>query len=336
MLSDFFAALARFLSSIFGGSSSSPNIPPQPKPPVDVADNSLETTVQDAQEVPQDTTITVIETEVDIAPIETNPFGDAPVEEPEITEPTYEEPTMEEPVVEEEEPEVEVVVTEDPTVVVIEVEEEEPKPEPPKPKHRQRYLWCLDNGHGKLQAGKRSVVFDDGVTQFLEYEFNRDVVVRIMEKLDKIGIAYFDVVPDVEEVGSFLKGRVKRANNKASDLRKVYISVHSNASSTGRSGWSSTTGIETWYHKNSRKGKKIAAIFQRYLVKETGWKNRHLKSSAITDLYVLRETWMPAILTENGFFTNKKQAADLMKPEVREKIAEAHVKAILEIEKKGI
>ncbi|MFT5911013.1 MAG: N-acetylmuramoyl-L-alanine amidase, partial [Paraglaciecola sp.] len=57
---------------------------------------------------------------------------------------------------------------------------------------------------------------------------------------------------------------------------------------------------------------------------------------AITDLYVLRETWMPAILTENGFFTNKTQAKDLMKDSVRQKIADAHVAAIMEIERKGI
>lgn len=205
-----------------------------------------------------------------------------------------------------------------------------------KPKHRQRYLWCLDNGHGKLQAGKRSEVFDDGLTQFLEYEFNRDVVERIMKRLDEIGVAYFDVVPDYQEVGSFLKGRVSRANKKATALEKIYLSIHANAGQTDKTGWGTASGIETWFHKNSRKGKKIASVFQRHLVKEMGWRNRHLKSSAITDLYVLRETWMPAILTENGFFTHKLQAKELMKPEIRQKIADAHVAAILEVEENGL
>ena len=55
--------------------------------------------------------------------------------------------------------------------------EPEPDPVPTTPSGRQaRFLWCLDNGHGKLTAGKRSPVFDDGETQFLEYEFNRDIV----------------------------------------------------------------------------------------------------------------------------------------------------------------
>lgn len=327
MLSRFFASLSNFLSSIFGGKKTPPT-----KPPVDTADTHLETTVQDAQEVPDETEEVVDEDNVDLTPIEEGSVSEVP-DEPAVPDPVIIDPTEEET----NEPPV-VVVTEDPTVVIIEDPDgpPTPDPEPTKPPHKQRYLWCLDNGHGKLQAGKRSVVFDDGKTQFLEYEFNRDVVEKIMVKLDEIGVAYFDVVPNVDEVGSFLKGRVKRANNKISPLKKVFVSVHANAGPTGSDGWGSTTGIETWYHKNSRKGKKIAAIFQKHLIDEMGWTNRHLKSSAITDLYVLRETWMPAILTENGFFTNKKQAKELMKDSVRQQIADAHVAAILEIEKKGI
>lgn len=198
---------------------------------------------------------------------------------------------------------------------------------------KYRFLWCIDNGHGKLQKGKRSPVFEDG-RQFLEYEFNRDIAERIMLKLRKIGVPYFDVVPDYNQVGSFLKGRVDRANLQPSELPKIYVSIHANAS--GTKGWGQATGIETWFSQNSKKGKKIAAIFQKHLIQETGWRNRHLKSSAITDLYVLRNTWMPAILTENGFFNNKEQAADLMKDEVRQRIADAHVFAILEIEKNGL
>ena len=327
MLSRFFQSLANFLSSIFGGSNSTPTsnpsdkpTPPVPKPPVDTADTHLDTTVQDAQEVPKDTATVVLETEVDLTPVENPTTSTETIPDPEP----------------EPEPEVVVVVTEDPTVVVIE-EVEDPTPEPPKTvQHQQRYLWCLDNGHGKLQAGKRSAIFDDGKTQLLEYEFNRAVVEKIIERLKEKGVAYFDVVPDVDSVGSFLKGRVDRANNKSSDLKKIFVSVHANAGPTDSSGWGSTSGIETWYHKNSRKGKKIAAVFQKHLIQEMGWKNRHLKSSAETDLYVLRETWMPAILTENGFFTNKQQAADLMKDSVREKIADAHVAAIMEIERTGI
>ena len=45
---------------------------------------------------------------------------------------------------------------------------------------------------------------------------------------------------------------------------------------------------------------------------------------------------MTAVLTENGFYNNKAQAAELVKDEVRQKIADAHIEAILEVERNGL
>ncbi len=211
-------------------------------------------------------------------------------------------------------------------------EVEEPTPEPEKPKQTPRYLWCLDNGHGKQTAGKRSPKLANG-TQFFEYEFNRDIVKRIIAQLEDLGVKYFNVVPEVD-TDNFLQGRVERANVKKSDLPKIFLSIHSNA--FGRSGWEPPKGIETWHFHNSRSGQAIARVFQKHLVKETGWSNRQLKSyPGKKQFYVLRNTNMPAVLTENGFYTNKKECAELMKHEIRQKIADAHVTAIMEIEKKG-
>lgn len=325
MLRKLFESLGNFLSSVFGGgkkTASKTSKPPVPKPPINKPDVDLEDPIQDAQEVPVDTVVvTKVEDVEIIEPIEeVEDFEEDPFEEdtPPIDETPTEESTTELP-----------PLSEDPTNT-------NPPPPPPPPKHKQRYLWCLDNGHGKKQAGKRSKVFDDGVTQFIEYEFNRDVVERIIKQLEGKGVAFFDIVPDVDEVGSFLKGRVDRANKKRSELKKIYVSVHSNAGGVGPDGWGTAHGLETWHHHNSRKGKKIAAIFQQKLVDKLGWRNRHLKSTAIKGLYVLKETDMPAVLTENGFFTHKTQAAELMKDSVRQKIADAHVAAIMEIEENGL
>lgn len=210
---------------------------------------------------------------------------------------------------------------------------------PPVPARPPRYLWCLDNGHGKKTAGKRSPVFDDGVSQLLEYEFNRDIVVRIATRLSEEGVRYVEVVPDVEDLDDFLDGRVHRANSTVSDIPKIFVSVHSNAGPVASaSDWCAPgiSGIETWHYHTSTKGKAIASVFQQHLVTETGWKNRHLKSRPDRQFVVLRKTTMPAILTENGFFNNKAQALELMKDEVRQQIAEAHVKAILQIEENDV
>ena len=214
-----------------------------------------------------------------------------------------------------------------------------PAPEEPIPVGRQpRFLWCLDNGHGKRTAGKRSPVFDDGETQLFEYEFNRDIVARMIPKLEEEGVQFFNVVPEVD-IDNFLQGRVDRANRKSSDLPKIFVSIHSNAAPARSSrdwGPSSVRGIETWYFHGSKRGQKLAGIFQRHLIDQTGFNNRHLKSRPESQFYVLRKTRMPAVLTENGFYNNKQEALELMKPSVRQKIADAHVAAILEIEENGL
>ncbi len=273
---------------------------------------------QDAPELDQDTASTIVVVSEE-EPVVLEPGDDpavviTPEEETKPTEPeVVVDPVIETP------PVVEEPVIETPPVVET-------------PKHKARYMWCLDNGHGKLTAGKRSPKFEDG-KQFLEYEFNRDIVKRIIEQLEKKGVKYFNVVPEVN-TDNFLEGRVGRANKLKSSLPKIFLSIHANA--FGRSGWEPPSGIETWFYHNSRSGRALARIFQKHLISKTGWKNRKLKSyPGKKQFYVLRNTKMPAVLTENGFYTNKEEARLLLKSSVRQKIADAHVLAIMEIEKNG-
>lgn len=299
---------------------------------------------QDAPELDKDTAEAVVVVDEN-EPIVLEP-GDDPAENPVVEKATTDVVPPDAEVVEEPA----ITGAETPATPVITLEsEEKPEdavptiegndpPKPPvvedKPEHKARYLWCLDNGHGKKTAGKRSPKFEDG-KQLFEYEFNRDIVKKIMEKLDEIGVKYFNVVPEVD-IDNFLEGRVARANNKKSSLPKIFVSVHSNA--FGRSGWEPPSGIETWFFHTSRSGRAIASVFQKHLVEQLPtWKNRKLKSyPGKKQFYVLRNTSMPAVLTENGFYTNKEECRLLLKDSIRQKIADAHVAAILEIEKNGI
>lgn len=201
-----------------------------------------------------------------------------------------------------------------------------------------KFLWCLDNGHGRLQAGKRSPVWPDG-TQLEEWKFNRQLVKLIMDKLQGTGVQVFNVVPE-EDVDHFLPERVARANNLTSDLGlpKIYVSIHGNAASAAAS------GVETWYHVNSNSGLRLASVFQRHLIKELRasatshiWKDRGIMahSNANKAFYVLRKTAMAAVLTENGFYTHAEECKIMLSVEGQEKIAMAHVNAILEIELNG-
>lgn len=319
-------AIRLLFSSLFGGSK---------KNHVQVEKEALTDAPQDAAEVKPDTIVIVAnETEPVIIPpgdtseeFDSNLFEDTTEPETPVT-PSLEE-NPETPAPSESE-------TTDSTAT--DSPEEPAEPTPDVPTHTPRYLWCLDNGHGSQTAGKRSPVFDDGETQLLEYRFNRDIVARIITKLDEIGVKHFNVVPEVD-IDNFLKGRVERANSKKSDLPKIFVSVHANAASAESSQhWAADNvkGIETWHYHNSKKGKKLASVFQKHLIEKTGFKSRHIKSKANKQFYVLRKTKMVSILTENGFYNNKKEATELMKDEVRQQIADAHVAAILEIEASGV
>lgn len=202
-----------------------------------------------------------------------------------------------------------------------------------------RYLWCLDNGHGRLQPGKRSPLFPDG-TRFEEWEFNRDIVRRMMPVLDQMGIQYYNVVPE-DEVGSFLAERVARANEKDSPLGipKLFLSIHANAAG-GMDTWANgATGLEVWHFPGNQTGLRIASAFQQALMERfPDWRDRGVRSHQAGSrniFYVLRNTNMAAVLTENGFYTDETEAAALRTDEVRQRIADAHIAAILRIEQEG-
>ena len=96
-----------------------------------------------------------------------------------------------------------------------------------------------------------------------------------------------------------LAARANGANEWGADY---FISIHANAHTT-----STAHGIEAFsYSKESQAyllGEKIVDA----LVHETGLENRGMKTR--TDLYVLRNTVMPAVLVELGFITNPTEAA---------------------------
>lgn len=216
---------------------------------------------------------------------------------------------------------------------------EKPKPpsvnEPITDNHIPSYCWCLDAGHGWQTVGKRSPKLPSGY-QLIEYEYNRDIVERIIEQLSALGIPYMRTLPKNGNYSNALVERVRAANSHHTDLPKIFVSVHGNAG-PARSEQDYTSdnvrGIETWYHYGSKDGKSLAAIFQGHLIAKTGYRDRGLKSKAVNQFYVLRATLMPAILTENLFYNNRFDLLEMRDNEVRQLIANAHVDAIIEIEK---
>ena len=192
---------------------------------------------------------------------------------------------------------------------------------------KQKLIPILDNGHGKETPGKRSPVWKDG-TQLFEYEFNRDIVKRIIQKLKCVGIEHQILVPEITDVS--LGERCRRANkmHKDSGNRCFLISVHANAGGG--------TGFEVFTSVGKTKADEMATVmFNEMATGLKGWAMRADYSDGDPDkesqFYILKNTNCPAMLTENFFMDTEKDCRFIMSDAGREKIAEAHFLAIKKI-----
>lgn len=187
-------------------------------------------------------------------------------------------------------------------------------------------LVLLDNGHGWNTPGKRSPVWRDG-SQLYEWEFNRKLVREISIRLRNLGIENKILVPEKEDIS--LEERCRRANNIYRERKDVIlISIHANAG--GGTGWEAWTSVgET---KSDYYAKLLYNSAGNYL---KGWKIRTNYSDGDPDwesqFYILKNTWCPAVLTENMFMDNEKDCRFMMSDEGIETLAALHVDAIITI-----
>ena len=200
----------------------------------------------------------------------------------------------------------------------------------------------LDNGHAKSTPGKRSPTLDNGDV-FYEWEFNRDVVKRIAEGLDKLGIKYDILVPEVEKDVALCE-RANRANQYCKEYGTkncLFISVHSNAFGNGKK-WEDPGKWSVWTTVGVTKSDEISKVFYNVAKEQLepyGFSCRDGKVQGNgnagpdyeSNFTVLYKTWCPAILTENLFYTNKKECEWLMTDEGRQVIAGIHIEAIRRI-----
>ena len=192
----------------------------------------------------------------------------------------------------------------------------------------------LDNGHAKCTCGKRSPKFEDG-RQFFEYEFNRDIVKRISQKLEDSNIKYEIITPEIDE-DVRLSVRANRANEyckKYGAKNCLFISVHANAGAN--SGWGSGRGWSVYTTKGVTKSDAIATIFYEEAEKILPQYEMTLRKDISDgdpdfeeDFTVIYMTKCPSILTENLFMDNKKDVEFLMSDCGRNVIADIHVNAI--------
>lgn len=166
----------------------------------------------------------------------------------------------------------------------------------------------VDPGHGGAHSGGQNK--DMG---FKEKDIVLQVAKYVVRRLKK---KYPSITPiftrSVDKTLS-LKARCDIANERKADL---FLSIHTNA-------WHlpSKYGleIETFYYRNSRKGKRFAKIIQKNLLDDircpiiTIDRGVKVGQRGGKDFYVLKHTNMPAALAELGFLSDNEEAVILSK-----------------------
>ena len=204
------------------------------------------------------------------------------------------------------------------------------------------YKWLLDAGQGGLTAGglyttspAKMHVFEDGLT-FYEGVNNRAIVDKLVVMLKHFKIDYELVYDQVADTP--LSKRVTTANKiqTESNKRCIYVSVHSDAMPEGKHGKGSGFSIYTSVGetKSDIMGRVFSDMYRTHL---NEFKFRQDISDGDPDMeedfYVLRKTACPAILIENLFFDNRKEAEFLLSEKGQRRIAEVMLFAIVSIEK---
>lgn len=172
-------------------------------------------------------------------------------------------------------------------------------------------LIVVDAGHGGTDPGAVGCSIEEAAVVL-------DVALRLRTELEGAGLRVA-LTRDVDEfVG--LSARADFANSRSAD---GFVSIHSNANAG-----TPATGTETWIaNAAGDRSLSLATLLQDEMVMTWGLRDRGVKRA---DFVVVRDTTMPAALTELAFTNNCTTDATLLgSPDRRQAMAEAQARAIL-------
>ena len=177
-------------------------------------------------------------------------------------------------------------------------------------------LIAIDAGHGLHTAGKRT---PDGER---EWTFNNEVVLALIDELHRLGLRTLRLDDPSGQRDVPLGERTRKANNAKAD---VLVSVHHNA--VLRSGWGDHTGTEIYSYPNAKSSADLSKKLQPILSNAYGLRNRGAKTA---NFHMLRESNMPAILTEGGYMDSRIDIVKMRDDEVRKRAGGAIAKVVAE------
>ncbi len=176
---------------------------------------------------------------------------------------------------------------------------------------------AIDPGHGVTTGGKRSID-----SSLMEWEFNRSVAYKLKDLLNAQGIQTVMTVSKSDQTDPSLASRVAVANNAGNvDL---FVSIHANAYG---STWNSAHGWEIYSYKTGGVSERAA----KYIESATTSLIPELtdRGTKTANFYVIKNTEMPAVLIEHGFYTNATEVELLKSDDFRNRLANADAVGIV-------
>jgi N-acetylmuramoyl-L-alanine amidase len=184
---------------------------------------------------------------------------------------------------------------------------------------------ALDAGHGYNTPGKRCLKSIDPL-ETREWWLNDRICDKVEEKLKAYdGYSLLRVDDTTGKTDVTLAERVRKANNYNAN---IYLSVHHNAGVCGGKGGGI---ISIAYTTASAKSKGYQKLIYDDLIKHTGLKGNRSTPLPLQNLYVCRETSMPAVLVECGFMDSTTDVPIILKESYAENCANALVESLVEI-----
>lgn len=148
---------------------------------------------------------------------------------------------------------------------------------------------AIAGGHSKKAPG--------AVGYLNEYECDRAFVAKLIPALRAVGHTVIDCSNEAATVNDELSEEVRLANESGADL---FVAIHFNA------GGGTGTECFTYTGNKSDLARSVCACMTDNVSKVLGITNRGAKTA---DYYVLRETYMPAVLLEVCFVDNATDKA---------------------------
>lgn len=180
---------------------------------------------------------------------------------------------------------------------------------------KKSYTIVLDSGHGGRDNGC------SGKNGSVESELNLDIAKKLKVYLETLGVRVVMTRSD----GNGLY-EAKADNYKQSDMERrieiinevspdMVISIHQNSYND-----SSQRGAQVFYQEGDEVSSMFASAVQSQLIAQLP----NARSEANDgDYYILKESYLPAVLVECGYLTNEEEELLLLTEEYRSKVAYA-------------